>query len=296
MGRTLAHACPESRGVFEAADGALGFALSALCFEGSAADLARTENTQPAVLAASIAALRALESRGVRADAAAGHSLGEFSAYVAAGTLSFADAVRAVRQRGAFMQDAVAEGEGAMAAILGLDAASVERECGAAAQGETVSAANLNAPDQVVIAGHRAAVERAVERLRAAGARRAVPLAVSAPFHCALMAPAARRLAAVLDGMAIADPRFPVYRNVDARPVRTAADARDGLVRQVDAPVRWQQVVESMVDDGIDTFVEIGPGNVLAGLLRRIRPEARAVQVSEAADLGPAVAALGGAA
>ena len=292
MGRELARAFPESREVFDAADRALGEPISELCFEGDAERLALTENTQPAILTVSVAALRALERRGVRAAAAAGHSLGEYSAHVAAGTLDFADAVRAVRLRGRFMQEAVPVGAGAMAAILGLEAREVEELCREAAGDEVVRPANLNAPGQVVISGHAGAVERAVAAAARAGAKRAVRLPVSAPFHCPLMEPAAARLGPLLESIAMRDPAVPVYTNVDAAPVRAAAEARRALVRQVASPVRWEELAGAMFDAGIDTFVEIGPGRVLAGLMRRIRKAARVLNVENAEDVAAAATAL----
>jgi [acyl-carrier-protein] S-malonyltransferase len=270
MGRELAEAFPESREVFEAADHALEMSMSGLCFEGSAEELALTENTQPSILTCSVAALRALEARGIRAAAAAGHSLGEYSAHVAAGTIAFGDAVRTVRRRGRFMQEAVPVGEGSMAAILGMTAEAVAEVCAAAADGEVVGPANMNGPSQVVIAGHTAAVERASAAAKQAGARKVVPLKVSAPFHSALMEPAAERLRPVLDAIEFGDPAFPVYTNVDAAPVAKGAAAREALVRQVASPVRWTECIEAMLAAGCDTFVEVGPGKVLAGLVRSI--------------------------
>jgi len=262
-------------------------------FDGSSEDLALTENTQPAILTVSIAAWRGLLERGVAPLATAGHSLGEYSAHVAAGTISFSDAVRAVRARGRFMQEAVPVGEGAMAAILGLDLDQVREVCAAVADHQIVEPANINAPGQVVLAGHTAAVHRAIEACREAGARRAVALAVSAPFHSSLMRPAAERLAPILDEIEFTDPAVPVYTNVDAAPIGGGGDARDALVRQVDSPVRWQELVERMADDGFDTFVEIGPGNVLSGLVRRIRRELKTVQISDPAGINRAVEMLG---
>jgi [acyl-carrier-protein] S-malonyltransferase len=281
MGRDLAEAYPESRAAFEEADLALGFPLSELCFGGTDEELGLTENTQPAILATSVAALRALEARGVKAAAAAGHSLGEYTALVFAGALAFPDALRTVRRRGTFMQEAVPVGRGAMAAILGLDGARVAAICEEVAAGDVVCAANYNSPGQSVIAGDAAAVERAIAAAGAEGARRAVRLPVSAPFHCPLMGPAAARLRPVLDDVAFRDLRVPVYTNVDAKPVRAGPAAREALARQVEAPVRWQQAVEAMISDGIRTFVEIGPGRVLAGLLRKID---RGVEVWSAGD------------
>jgi [acyl-carrier-protein] S-malonyltransferase len=280
MGRALAERFPESREAFERGDAALGFPISKLCFEGPAEELALTENTQPAMLASSVAALRALESRGLAPAAAAGHSLGEYAAHVAAGTLSLDDALRTVRARGRFMQETVPVGVGAMAAILGLDPRRVVALCAEAAEGEVVEAANFNGPTQVVIAGHTAAVERASERARAAGGK-AVTLPVSAPFHCSLMRPAAERLRPVLAEVSLRDPAFPVWANVDAAPVETAAAAGDALARQVDSPVRWQETIEGMLADGVEAFVEVGPGRVLAGLVRGI---AKGVPVLPAGD------------
>jgi len=291
MGHDLT-AEPAAAAVFAAADRALGFELSALCFRGSEAELARTEITQPAILTVAVAAYRAYEARGGAAPvAAAGHSLGEYAAHVVSGTIPFDDAVRAVHQRGRFMQEAVPAGTGAMAAILNLDRAALEAACTEAAQGEVVTCANFNGPGQIVIAGHAGAVARACERALAAGAKRAVPLQVSAPFHCALMAPASERLTPVLAAAPFRNPAFPVYTNVDAAPVRDAAAAREALIRQVASCVRWEDEVERMLADGIDTFVEFGPGKVLAGLVRRIRKEARVASVGDLAGL-PAVAAV----
>ncbi|MCM2255935.1 MAG: ACP S-malonyltransferase [Vicinamibacteria bacterium] len=295
MGRELSEAFAESKAVFAAADAALGESMSGLCFDGPEADLQLTANTQPAILTASIAALRALEARGVAAPAwVAGHSLGEYSALVAAGALSFADAVRTVRRRGQYMQEAVPVGVGAMAAILMLDTAAIEEACREAAQGEAVSAANINCPGQVVIAGHAAAVDRASEACKARGARRAVRLPVSAPFHCSLMQPAQDRLAADLAALAFADPRMPLLNNVDAAAVRSADGCRDGLVRQVSGAVRWQQSLEKLAAEGVDTFVEIGPGTVLSGLVKKTLKSARVLNVEDPKSLEAAVAALAG--
>ena len=292
MGADVAAAEATAKATFEAADAALGSALSTICFEGPDETLALTENTQPAILTVSVALWRALAERGVTAEATAGHSLGEYSAHVAAGTLKFEDAVRAVRSRGQFMQQAVPVGAGAMAAIIGLDGEQIDAICAAAAQGEVVSAANLNAPGQVVIAGSAAAVDRAIEGCKEAGAKRALPLNVSAPFHCALMQPAADQLADVLTADQFSDPSMPVYTNVDAAPVNDAAAARDALLRQVASPVRWTELIEKMLDDGFDTFIEIGPGNVLSGLMRRIRKGTRCHSVSSMETLTKTVDAL----
>jgi [acyl-carrier-protein] S-malonyltransferase len=270
MGKALADAFPVCRETFEEADAALDEPLSALCFEGPDDRLTLTENAQPAILAMSIAVARLVQSSGVRASMAAGHSLGEYSAHVAAGTLSFADALRTVRRRGRYMQEAVPVGEGAMAAILGLDADGVARACAESADGQIVAPANLNAPGQIVIAGHTAAVARAGERAKALGAKRVIPLAVSAPFHCALMKPAEDRLAPELRALETHDPSVPVVANVDAEPKRTAAASIDALVRQVSSPVRWNDAVRRLIADGARTFVELGPGSVLSGLVRKI--------------------------
>jgi len=285
MGKALAEAFPVCRQTFDEADAALGESLSTLCFEGPEDKLMLTENTQPAILAMSTAVARLAVSKGIRPTFAAGHSLGEYSAHVAAGTLSFADALRTVRRRGRYMQEAVPVGVGAMAAILGLDADGVARACAEAAQGEVVTPANLNAPGQIVIAGHKAAVERAGERAKALGARRAIPLAVSAPFHCPLMKPAEDRLAPELRALAAHDPACPVVANVDALPKTTAADSIEALVKQVSSPVRWEDVVRRLVADGATTFVELGPGTVLAGLIRKIERMATVVSVEQPGDV-----------
>ena len=275
MGKALADQFPEARAVFEEADAALGERLSALIFDGPSQTLTLTENTQPAILTTSIATFRVLEARGLAPAMVAGHSLGEYSAHVAAGTMTFADAVRIVRQRGRYMQEAVPVGTGAMAAILGLESDAVARACAEAAQGEVVSPANLNAPGQVVIAGAATAVSRAMERAKALGAKRAIPLQVSAPFHCALMMPAQERLAPELRALDTSTPRVPVVANVDARPKTDAASAIEALILQVSAPVRWEDVMRRLIIDGATTFVEVGPGTVLCGLGKKIAREAR---------------------
>ena len=295
MGKALAEAFPESRAVFEEADAAAGFALSRMCFEGPDDALRLTTNTQPAILATSVAALRALQTHGVRPDFVAGHSLGEYSAVVAAEGLPLADAVAAVRKRGQYMQEAVPVGVGAMAAILNLDTDAIAKACAEAAEGEVVTPANLNCPGQVVIAGHAGAVARAIEKCKAAGAKRALPLPVSAPFHCSLMAPAQERMAADLGALAFRDLAAPLVSNVDARIVRSAADVRDGLVRQVSGAVRWQESVELLVREGVSTFVEIGPGAVLSGLVKKIHREARVLNVEDPRSLEETAAALSGA-
>jgi [acyl-carrier-protein] S-malonyltransferase len=291
MGRSLAEAFPICRDTFAEADAALGEALSELCFEGPDERLMLTENTQPAILAMSTAVARLAVSRGLRPHFAAGHSLGEYSAHVAAGTLSFADALRTVKRRGRYMQEAVPVGEGAMAAILGLDADRVAQACADAANGQVVSPANLNAPGQVVIAGHTAAVARASERAKALGAKRAIGLAVSAPFHCALMKPAEERLAPELRALDARNPSYPVAANVDAQLKRTAADAVDALIRQVSSPVRWEDVVRRLVSEGANIFLELGPGSVLAGLIKKID---RSVAVFSVEDESGLEAALEG--
>jgi [acyl-carrier-protein] S-malonyltransferase len=288
MGKILAGRFPICRAAFDEADAALGEPLSAMCFDGPEDGLLLTENTQPAILATSIAVCRLVEQRGLQASFAAGHSLGEYSAYVAAGTLSFPDALRAVRRRGRYMQEAVPVGTGAMAAILGLDADGVARACAETADenpGRVVSPANLNAPGQVVIAGHADAVRLAGERAKALGAKRAIALAVSAPFHCALMKPAEERLAPELRALPAVDPKIPVVANVDAEPKRDAASAIDGLIRQVSRPVRWEDVVKRLIAEGVRTFVEIGPGTVLAGLIKKIDRTVSVVSVENEAGL-----------
>jgi [acyl-carrier-protein] S-malonyltransferase len=275
MGLEIFGKYPAARAVFEEADDVLGFSLSKLCFEGPAEALKLTENTQPAILATSIAVFRVLEERGLKPDYVAGHSLGEYSALVAAGALKLSDAVKLVRRRGQYMQEAVPVGAGAMAAILGLDPAGVETLCARAAfdganAAQIVAPANLNSPGQIVIAGHREAVERAVGLAKGAGARRAILLQVSAPFHCQLLKPAEVRLAPDLDACPIVDLKVPLVTNVDARIVTTANEARDGLKRQVSRPVRWHESVQAMIGDGVGTFVETGPGKVLIGLVRSI--------------------------
>lgn len=293
MGRELAEKFPIARQVFEQADQALGFPLSRLCFEGPAEELQLTANTQPALLAVSVAASEVLREKGVRADFVAGHSLGEYSALVSAGALRLADAVKLVRLRGQYMQEAVPVGQGAMAALLGLDGAAADEICREAAAGEIVSTANLNSPKQVVIAGHAAAVQRAVELAKTRGAKRAIMLKVSAPFHCALLQPAADRLAVDLDAAEIADPHPPLVNNVDAQVVTASAAVREGLKRQVTAPVRWAESLRALRGAGAETFVEVGPGKVLAGLLRQTDREATCLHVEDEASLNATLAALG---
>ena len=286
MGKDLAENFPAARQVFEEADTALGFALSQLCFEGPAEQLQLTENTQPAILTTSIAALRALEGEGFpKPDFVGGHSLGEYSALVAAGSLSLTDAVRTVRARGRYMQEAVPVGVGAMAAILGADLDLVRTVCAEAAQGQVCSAANINSPNQVVIAGDTAAIDRAIELLKERGARRALKLNVSAPFHCSLMQPAQERLAVELNGITFENLAMPIVTNVDARAIKLGTQARDSLVRQVSQPVRWLESVEFLISQGVQTLIEIGPGKVLSGLVRQIDRNLRCSNVEDKASL-----------
>ena len=290
MGRALAEAYPEARAVFDEADGAVG-PLTTLIFDGPEDQLTLTETTQPAILTVSIAASRVLVGRGIQPAFVAGHSLGEYSANVAAGTLRFADAVRIVRRRGQYMQEAVPVGRGAMAAILGLDADAVRQACDEAAQGEVVSPANINGAGQVVIAGAKEAVQRASERAKALGAKRAIPLPVSAPFHCALMKPAEDRLAPELRALDVQDPRVPVVANVDAQPKRTGREAVEALVQQVSSPVRWEEVVRRVASEGVTTYVEVGPGTVLSGLVKKIHKDAHVVNFASPDDLAAVEAA-----
>ena len=285
MGQALALAYPEAAAAFAEADAALGEPLSTLCFEGPDASLLLTENTQPAILATSIATCRVLNARGIAPQFVAGHSLGEYSANVAAGTMAFGDALRIVRRRGQYMQEAVPVGTGAMAAILGLDLALVEQACLEAAEGEVVSPANINGAGQIVIAGATAAVERASARAKALGAKRAIPLPVSAPFHCAMMRPAQDRLEPELRALQVADPRVPVVANVDAELRRQGASAIDALVQQVSAPVRWEAVVGRLIAEGVTAFVEVGPGSVLTGLVKKMHKGIAAWSVSTPEDV-----------
>ena len=304
MGKALAEAFPAARAVFEEADRALGFPLSRLCFEGPEEELKLTANTQPAILVCSVAAYRVLEEKGVKPDYVAGHSLGEYSALVAAGALSLGDAVVTVRRRGEYMQQAVPAGEGAMAAILGLSADKVREVCacaqgapasgGQAAEGQVVSPANLNSPDQVVISGHAAAVERAMEAAKAAGAKRAIRLPVSAPFHCALMTPVVAPLKKQLESISFRDLRVPLVTNVDADLVTTSAAARDALLRQVPAPVRWEESMRKLAALGCDRAVEVGPGKVLAGLWRQIDRRVTLLSVEDPASLEKTLERLAG--
>jgi [acyl-carrier-protein] S-malonyltransferase len=287
MGRELAERFPVAAQTFAEADAALGFPLSKLCFEGPEADLRLTENTQPAIMTVSVAAARVLAEQGISPMLAAGHSLGEWSAHVIAGTLTFSDAVRAVKARGAAMQKAVPPGEGAMAAVLALDAVQVAEACAEAARetGLTVQAANLNSPGQTVISGAAAAVEKAAAICKAKGARRTVMLPVSAPFHCALMQPAQEEVARVLSGIAMHDPQIPVAANVTGGLVATADATRDALIRQVTGAVRWVDCMQSLKSDGANLFIEVGPGKVLCGLLKQIDPELKSLNVEDVASL-----------
>lgn len=294
MGKDLAGKFPAARQIFEEADDALGFALSELCFNGPAERLQLTENTQPAILTVSVAALRAMESEGFPGpDFVAGHSLGEYSALVATGALALADAVRTVRARGRYMQEAVPVGAGAMAAILGADLQVIMAACREAAEGQVCSPANINSPGQVVIAGDTAAVDRAIELLKARGAKRAVKLNVSAPFHCALMMPAQERLSQDLERISFADPAIPVVTNVDATTVIQGDDARDALIRQVSQPVKWLSSVEFLISQGVQSFVETGPGKVLSGLMRQIDRSLSCVNIEDEASLRAARNTLG---
>ncbi len=285
MGKALADAFPICRETFDEADAALGEALSRIIFDGPEDQLTLTENAQPAILTVSVAAGRLLESRGLKPSFVAGHSLGEYSANVAAGTFTFADAVSIVRRRGRYMQEAVPVGTGAMAAILGLDADKVAEACRDAAEGDVVSPANINGAGQIVIAGTTAAVARASERAKALGARRAIPLPVSAPFHCALMKPAQDRLAPELRALTTRNPRLPVIANVDAEPKRDAAAAIEALIAQVSSPVRWEAVVSRLASEGVTTYVEVGPGTVLSGLVKKIHRDATIVNFGSPEDL-----------
>jgi [acyl-carrier-protein] S-malonyltransferase len=285
MGRALAEAFPICREAFDEADRALGESISRLCFEGPDDTLTLTENQQPAVLAVSIAAWRLLASRGLKPAFVAGHSLGEYSANVAGGTFGFGDAVRVVRRRGRYMQEAVPVGAGAMAVIIGLDEETVAQACREGAQGEVVTPANLNGGGQIVISGAKDAVARAAERAKALGARRALPLPVSAPFHCALMRPAEARLEPDLRALETRDPSIPIVADVDGELKREAWSAVAALVAQVSAPVRWEAVVRRLASEGVTTYVEVGPGSVLSGMVRRIHRDATVVNVGAPDDL-----------
>ena len=295
MGEDLAERWPEAAAVFSAADQALADSLSTLCWEGPKERLRLTENTQPALLTHSIAAWRVLQDAGVKVEAVAGHSLGEYSAVVAAGGLDLADALRTVRLRGQLMQSAVPVGLGAMAAVLGLEDDPVGEACAEATEAGdgVVVAANFNSPGQVVIAGDAAAVDRAIELCRERGARRAMPLPVSAPFHSPLMVPAREGLTPALEGLEFEPLAVPVYRNIDAVAVTEPARVREGLIRQVDSPVRWAEIILGMVNDGFDTFIEVGTGSVLCGLVRRIRGEAKCYPAGTVETVETVISELG---
>jgi [acyl-carrier-protein] S-malonyltransferase len=294
MGKNLAENFPVAKRIFEEADEALHFAISNLCFEGSIEDLQLTENTQPAILAISAAVLWTMQSEGFpRPDFVAGHSLGEYSALLGARSLSLGDAIQTVRNRGRYMQKAVAPGAGAMAAVIGADLKDIENACAQASQDQVCAAANVNSPTQVVIAGNVEAVDRASELLRAGGAKRVVKLNVSAPFHCALMMPAQERLALDLQAIAFEDLTVPLVTNVNASVIEKAAQARESLIRQVSSPVRWLESIQLLIREGVDTFVEVGPGKILTGLLRQINREVKCLSVEDAASLKTASAGLG---
>jgi [acyl-carrier-protein] S-malonyltransferase len=285
MGNELAALYPVARHTFEEADDALGFALSKLCFEGPEDQLKMTENTQPAILTMSTVVFRVLEEKGVIPQFVAGHSLGEYSAHVAAGTIDFADAVRVVKKRGRYMQEAVPAGRGAMAAILMMSLDDLQKACADAAQGEVVSPANVNSPDQIVISGATAAVQRAADLAKARGAKRAIMLPVSAPFHCALMQPAQDRLQADLKAMEFSTPEVPVVSNIDAEPKTSADPSRDALIRQVTGNVQWLGCVRKLIELGANTFVEVGPGKVLSGLMRSIDRNQTVMNVEDESSL-----------
>jgi [acyl-carrier-protein] S-malonyltransferase len=285
MGKELAEKYPAARAVFDEADKALGFSISQMCFAGSEEELKQTANTQPAILTCSVAVYRVLAEKGIAPDFVAGHSLGEYSGLVAAGALKFSDAVQLVRKRGQYMQEAVPAGQGAMAAIMGLSPAVVTDACKRAAEREVCSPANLNSPEQTVISGHASAVKRGVEIASQSGAKRAVILAVSAPFHCALMMPAQERLEKDLRGTQFSNLQMPLVTNVDADTIATGDEAREALIRQVTMPVRWEESMRLLVDEGVNTFVEVGPGRVLVGLLRQIERSVGALNVEDEKSL-----------
>ena len=289
MGKELAEKDPAAKAVFDEADKALGFSISKLCFEGNEEDLKLTANTQPAILTCSVAVSRVLAEKGLVPDFVAGHSLGEYSALVCVGSLKFADAVQLVRKRGAYMQDAVPQGVGAMAAIMGLSHAVVADVCKRAANGEICAPANLNSPDQTVISGHAGAVKRAVELASQAGAKRAVILPVSAPFHSALMAAIEEKFGQDLRGAEFSDLRVPLVTNVDADTITTGSEAREALIRQISMPVRWEESVRLLIDEGVNTFVEVGPSHVLTGLLRQIERSVAALNVEDEKSLAATV-------
>jgi len=295
MGKELAENYPAARAVFEEADEALGFSISKMCFEGSEEELKQTANTQPAILTVSVAAYRVVAEKGLAPDFVAGHSLGEYSALVAVGSLNFSDAVRLVHKRGKYMQEAVPAGQGGMAAIMGISPAVVQDACKRAAEGEICSAANLNSPEQTVISGHASAVKRAVEIASQLGAKRSMMLAVSAPFHSALMMPAQEKLEKDLRATSFADLQVPLVTNVDADTIRKGDEARQALVRQVTMPVRWQESMRLLLDEGVNTFLEVGPGRVLTGLMRQIERSVASLNVEDEKSLQATVEKIAGA-
>ena len=295
MGKELAEKYPVARAVFDEADKALGFSVSKLCFEGTEDDLKLTANTQPAILTVSVAAGRVLAEKGIVPDFVAGHSLGEYSALVAAGSVKFADAVKLVHKRGTYMQEAVPAGQGAMAAIMGLSPAVVQDACKRAAEGEICSPANLNSPEQTVISGHAGAVKRAVEIASQLGAKRSMVLPVSAPFHSALMMPAQEKLEKDLNAVEFADLQVPLVTNVDADSIRQGEEARSALIRQVTMPVRWEESMRMLLDEGVNTFVEVGPGRVLTGLMRQIERSVATLNVEDEKSLQATVEKIAGA-
>lgn len=295
MGRELAEKFPAARAAFDEVDKELGFSLSQLCFDGPEEDLKLTANTQPAILTASVAAFQVLAEKEIHPDFVAGHSLGEYSALVASGCLHLPEAARAVRARGTFMQEAVPAGQGAMAAVLGLPREKLQEVCQRASQGEVVVLANLNSPNQVVLSGHKAAVERAAEAAKAAGAKRAILLPVSAPFHSPLMDPVVERLREEFQAVSFGALRIPLVTNVDAELIEAPTEAKDALLRQVSRPVRWEESMRALMAEGCDTFVEVGPGKVLSGLLKQIDRSVTILNVEDAASLENTVDALQGA-
>jgi len=295
MGKELAEQYPAARAVFEEADNALGFSISKMCFEGNEDELKLTANTQPAILTVSVAAYRVVAEKGLAPDYVAGHSLGEYSALVAVGALDFSDAVRLVRKRGQYMQDAVPAGLGGMAAIMGISPAVVQDACKRAAMGEICTPANLNSPEQTVISGHASAVKRAVEIASQLGAKRSMMLAVSAPFHSALMMPAQEKLEKDLRATSFNDLQVPLVTNVDADTIRKGDEAREALVRQVTMPVRWQESMRLLLDEGVNTFLEVGPGKVLTGLMRQIERSVASLNVEDEKSLQATVEKIAGA-
>jgi [acyl-carrier-protein] S-malonyltransferase len=282
MGKDVANNFAAAREVFEEADKALGFSLSNLCFEGPDEQLQLTENTQPAILATSIACLRAMDTAGFpKPDFIAGHSLGEYSALVAGGALKLGDALRAVRLRGQYMQEAVPVGVGAMAAVMGAELADIERVCAEASEGEVCAPANINSTNQVVIAGNATAIDRAIELLKQAGAKRVIKLNVSAPFHCALMMPAQERLTVDLNNVEFSDLEMPLVTNAAAAAIEKGEEARAALIKQVSSPVRWLESIQLLIGKGVNTFVEVGPGKVLSGLIRQINRDVQCLNVED---------------